>query len=414
MSNLEVKGSELHFGEGTAKHILTVEDGKPVLQRFTDKSKDVVDMSSATARSKLDAIVTAAEKGDLHPDTRDFIHTNADAFKHGLNTDAAHIDAKKITKIDKLKSAIGFAKDAEAMPLADEAELKALRAGLLEHGELGERLMDKEVMKAAGIMGLEKAEITRLRGDAKKLQELMKRPSSNSSLINDLLTRNHADAPALLASVDEKLVAEFNSLHGTDLLKHVTDLDSAISEKATQLKGILNADNFKALEEELATAKKGTDKAAIVEAERRMNAALKEVREITKTAEGKAAYQLVLKDKDFAEQLGEVRKASSQLASHLDGTAKAATTAAVDAGKGSWFTKSAEEIAKVAESKGVAVEKIGKWGRRTTAGKAGIVIAGAGAAYGLYSVVAGTGNKGPGERAASVSQGRENEPAMAR
>lgn len=404
MSNLEVKGSELHFGEGTAKHVLTINNGVPVLHRFTEKGKEAIDMSSATARSKLDAIIAAAEKGDLHPDTRDFIHTNAKAFTHGLDK-TKPLDAKKIEKIGKLEAAIDFAKNAEGLQALDESEMKVLRAGLLEHGELGERLMDKEVMKAAGIMGLEKAEITRLRADAKKLQELMKRPVGNERLINELLTRNHADAPALLASVDSKLLTEFDKLHGGDLLAHVTSLDSAIVAEADKLKGILNADNFKALEEDLATAKKGTDKAAIVEAERRMNAALKEVREITKTPEGKAAYQLILKDKDFAEELGNARKASSQLASHLDGTAKAATTAAVDAGKGAKLIGGGKWYSFIhsAESAGAAVEKVGKfrWGKAAAIGIP---------AAAVVAFVAS--NKGPGERAAAVNQGRENEPAL--
>ena len=427
MANFEVKSDALHFGEGSSKHILSFEtlpggenalgvtmpgEKIPVLHKMTEKGPVAIDVKSAIGRNKLDAILTAAEKGDLHPDTRNFLETHADVFKHGLNTDAGHIDAKKITRIDKLKKAIGFAKEAKAMPLADESELKALRAGLLEHGELGERLMDKEVMKAAGIMGLEKGEITRLRAEAKKLQELMKKPVGNERLINELLTRNHTDAPALLGSVEQNLVTEFNRLHGTDLMEHVTALDSAIVAEADKLKGILNVETFRTLEEELAIAKKGTDKAARVEAERAKNAALKEVREITKTPEGKAAYQMILKDKDFAEQLGEVRKASSELASHLDGTAKAAAKA-VESGKGGWFTKSAEEIAKIAEKDGKAIEKVGYWARRTTGGKATLVVAGIGAGYGLYSLVAGTGNNRD-QVLANTNRGRENEPAAGR
>lgn len=409
MSNLEVKGSELHFGEGTAKHVLTINNGVPVLHRFTEKGKEAIDMSSATARSKLDAIIAAAEKGDLHPDTRDFIHTNAKAFTHGLDK-TKPLDAKKIEKIGKLEAAIDFAKNAEGLQALDESEMKVLRAGLLEHGELGERLMDKEVMKAAGIMGLEKAEITRLRADAKKLQELMKRPVGNERLINELLTRNHADAPALLASVDSKLLAEFDKLHGGDLLAHVTSLDSAIVAEADKLKGILNADNFKALEEDLATAKKGTDKAAIVEAERRMNAALKEVREITKTPEGKAAYQLILKDKDFAEELGNARKASSQLASHLDGTAKAATESAkAVSGDAKFFSlfHGETKLAEIASKKGVAVKELGFF-QKLRPGKTALV-AGA-VALGGYAI-AGMGNRGPSQNASQVA-GRENEPAL--
>jgi hypothetical protein len=84
------------------------------------------------------------------------------------------------------------------------------------------------------------------------------------------------------------------------------------------------------------------------------------------------------------------------------------------AGKGSWFTKSAEELAQVAEKDGKKVEDIGKWARRTGKGKTAIVVGGAAAAYGLYSVIAGTGNKGPSEHAEAVNKGREAESAAGR
>lgn len=407
MSNLEVKGDALHFGEGTAKHILTVNlAGVPELHRFTEKGKEAIDMRLATARSKLDAIIAAAEKGDLHPDTRDFIQTNANAFKHGLDI-TEPLDAKKIERIGKLEKAIAFAKKVDVMPFVDESELQTLRAGLLEHGELGERLINKEQMTAATTIGLEKGEITRLRADAKKLQELMKRPVGNERLINDLLTRNHADAPALLASVDGDLIAKFNSIHGGNLLEHVGALDAKIVGVADSIKEVLQRHDFKGLEDSLKAAKSGTDKAAIVEAERALNVAMREIRELTNTAEGKAAYKLVTKDKDFAKRLGEILGSSNQLKSHLDGTAKAATTAAVDAGKGAKLIGGGKWYSFIhsAESAGAAVEKVGKfrWGKAAAIGIP---------AAAVVAFVAG--NKGPGERAAAVNQGRENEPAMGR
>ncbi len=65
----------------------------------------------------------------------------------------------------------------------------------------------------------------------------------------------------------------------------------------------------------------------------------------------------------------------------------------------------AEKIAKLEKLEIGALRK----GKTALVGAA--VAAGA---YGLYSVVAGTGNKGPGERADAVNKGREAEPVAGR
>lgn len=65
----------------------------------------------------------------------------------------------------------------------------------------------------------------------------------------------------------------------------------------------------------------------------------------------------------------------------------------------------AEKIAKIEKLEIGALRK----GKTALVGAAVV-----GGIYGLHSIVAGTGTKGPGEKAAEVNRSRENEPSMGR
>lgn len=230
--------------------------------------------------------------------------------------------------------------------------------------------------------------------------------------LKTILAKNHkAESGGIGALTDlmgDKAHETLSKVEGLDVHGTINEFAGEVSAAETQLKAF--AEKTAELKKAVATADVAGKQAALDALKAHADEVKDYFAEESHAAARGAAFRDAPSSIRSTLNAEETIKAAASKASSGLGIAEKA----IDTGKGSWFTKSAEEIAKVAESKGVAVEKIGRWGRRTTAGKAGIVIAGAGAAYGLYSVVAGTGNKGPGERAASVSQGRENEPAMAR
>lgn len=234
-------------------------------------------------------------------------------------------------------------------------------------------------------------------------------PEKAATQLKTILAKNHkAESGGIGALTDlmgDKAHETLGKVEGLDVHGTINEFAGEVSAAETRLKAF--AEKTAELKNAVATADVAGKQAALDA----LKAHADEVKDYFAEESHAAARGVAFRDAPSSIRstlnAEETIKAAASKASSGLGIAEKA----IDTGKGGWFTKPAEEIAKIAEKDGKAA---GYWARRTGVGKAALVIAGAGAAYGLYSVVAGTGNKGPGERAASVSQGRENEPAMAR
>lgn len=309
---------------------------------------------------------------------------------------------------EKLSGALKFAEAQQAT-----FELEALKKGILQYGDLGEKVLTPETIAAAESAGFKLADMAVLRKDAETLKGLLKVTDGKQldyKAIEALFIKHHASGAMLAEAVGNPQAIDHLEANGkpalADMAVNAAGKVSSVEGEIRNGIGSLNsaADTVKSLEEAKAT------EAEIKAAKEALAKEKDALAKLVAKPEGQQAMKLLHADEGFAAEYELAQKHSSEFKTAAGKAAtevKAAATAATDAGKGAKLIGGGKWYSFIhsAESAGTAVEKVGKfrWGK---AAAIGIPTAA------VLAFVAS--NKGPGERAASVSQGRENEPAMAR
>ena len=391
----------------------------PVIEKLNGvgTSASWVATSQAEQKAAFSALVREAQTAPsaLSTSARKWLVENIDHpdFLGHFGTSTTDVATKEA--IANIKGAIQFADTQHAAFDAD-----AFKRGVLQYDKLGESLLSPKTIADAEAAGVKLSEMSVMRADVKTLKGLLKVTDGkpiNRKAVEDLIIKHHGSADVLIeAAGNPEAHAYFTHNHGGDLNHFANEVKTNVGSVEAEIRSGITTVNaevegLKDLKEAKAT------QAEIEAAQKRVTEAKSAIKSSIAKPEGAEAMKLLHADEGFAEEYSKARSAVPELESAAKKAASAIKSAAnaaakaIDTGKGSWFTKSAEQISELAAKEG---KTIGYLGRRTTGGKVFLGAAAAAGAYGLFSVIAGTGNKGPGERAEAVNRSRENEPATGR
>lgn len=292
-----------------------------------------------------------------------------------------------VEALTQLKGALGFQKS---------TQVEETVAGLVRNPLARNLLSDKE-LASMGVSDLKA--LDGFIAAKEKIAELAKDVTANKAAIRGVMIEHIGVEPKIVKEVFGKHdgVAKIKEI-GKELAADMAKVSAKLDTAHAAIKGI---------DQELQNPLLKTKEITRLEAQRTKN-----MQKMVKATEGKDfGHQLFTSiEKSDPKLFEELKDISPEFEKHIDSVIKNGAAVAKATGENKWYSifKGENALKETAKAEGIAVEKLGvlkKIRPGKTAAIAGI------AAVGAY-FVAGTGNKGPGERAEAA--GKTAEPALGR